>query len=297
MLTIVFGIFIFSSSGVAYSVSRSDCEKRVVTSMENAGKLGQNEQQWGTHAAVECAKEMKQESISSVSNEGNALTGFIGVVIVIALTLIGYLILKDKYNERIENKSKSTFREQLLDLYVKGQPYKTESNQISFSHLYVGEPFYARWTYTILGENSRIEKSKETICIKATSDSATYFEVGGIQPDGSTLHVLFDGTVINGKLAQQCTRKFSDNDLVNRLIVVKNTPPENKNIRPENLTDIPNSGDFVQKKTLTKLLSKLEEMTVSEIAKETGKTERGVRTYLTRNGLRAKDYQNIRNNN
>lgn len=49
-----------------------------------------------------------------------------------------------------------------------------------------------------------------------------------------------------------------------------------------------------QEKTTSELLdairSRIASMTVAELAKETGKTERGIRTYLTRHGINAKDY-------
>lgn len=60
-------------------------------------------------------------------------------------------------------------------------------------------------------------------------------------------------------------------------------------------TGAPPSSGYVAEKSTSEVLStlgaRIETMTVAEISKETGKTERGIRTYLTRHGINAKDYE------
>lgn len=59
---------------------------------------------------------------------------------------------------------------------------------------------------------------------------------------------------------------------------------------PKSHSNSPTSVKKVASEFLESIKSKAPQMTVAELAKETGKSERGVRAYLTRNGIKAMDY-------
>jgi hypothetical protein len=72
MLTIIISL----TAMTAFATSEAECKKRIITSMENAKALGQNENQWGQIAANDCLKGVSSQSSSSnSSNSSNSSIG------------------------------------------------------------------------------------------------------------------------------------------------------------------------------------------------------------------------------
>jgi hypothetical protein len=63
-----------------------------------------------------------------------------------------------------------------------------------------------------------------------------------------------------------------------------------KHLQTKFYTMLTNSDEKIAPKSINSYRAEIENFTVSELAKETSKTERYIKTYLTRNGISCKDY-------